>query len=91
MLDPFHLGQQAFESINKSIYSSSGSTAPPKRTSADITQKVPQNIYLYNYQAETAIFLATKHEKTVMACSYLFFKYFLHFKLLKSCPQKYMY
>ena len=42
------------------------------------------NIYLYNYQTETAIFLAAKHEKTVMACSYSFFKYFLHFKLLTS-------
>ena len=52
----------------------------PKRTSADITL----NIYRYNYQTETAIFLATKHEKTVMACSHLFFKYFLHFKLLTS-------
>ena len=31
------------------------------------------NIYLYNYQTETAIFLATKHEKTIMACSYLNF------------------
>ena len=29
------------------------------------------NIYLHNYQTETAIFLATKHEKTTMACSYL--------------------
>ena len=29
------------------------------------------NIYLYNYQTETAIFLATKHEKTIMARSYL--------------------
>ena len=43
------------------------------------------NIYLYNYQSETAIFLATKHEKTIMAYSYLvFYKYFLHFKLLPS-------
>ena len=43
------------------------------------------NIYLYNYQTETAIFLATKHEKTIMACSYLiFYKYFLHFELLDS-------
>ena len=31
------------------------------------------NIYLYNYQTETAIFLATKHEKTIMAYSYLNF------------------
>ena len=29
------------------------------------------NIYLHNYQTETAIFLATKHEKIIMACSYL--------------------
>ena len=41
------------------------------------------NIYLYNYQTETAIFLATKHEKTIMACSYLnFYQYFLHFEIL---------
>ena len=31
------------------------------------------NIYLYNYQTETAILLATKHEKTIMAYSYLNF------------------
>ena len=31
------------------------------------------NIYLHNYQTETAIFLATKHEKTIMVCSYLNF------------------
>ena len=39
------------------------------------TQKLPKNlnIYLRNYQTETAIFLATKHEKTIMACSYLHF------------------
>ena len=43
------------------------------------------NIYLYNYQTETAIFLATKHEKIIMACSYLvFYKYFLHFEFLAS-------
>ena len=33
----------------------------------------------YNYQTETAIFLAKKHEKTIMTCSYL---NFLHFELL---------
>ena len=39
--------------------------------------------YLYSYQKETAIFLAARHEKTIMACSYLnFFQYFLYFKLL---------
>ena len=43
------------------------------------------SIYLYNYQRETAISLATKHEKTVMACSFLnFYIYFLYFELLVS-------
>ena len=47
------------------------------------------NIYLYNYQTETAIFLATKHEKIIVACSYLnFYKYFLHFELLASSTTK---
>ena len=40
-------------------------------------------VSLYNYQTETPIFLATKHEKTNMACSYLNFKYFLHFASTK--------
>ena len=31
------------------------------------------SIYLYNYQREIAIFIATKHEKTIMECSYLNF------------------
>ena len=31
------------------------------------------NIYLHNYQTETNIFLAEKHEKTIMACSCLNF------------------
>ena len=71
VLDLSHLQegpQQAFESINQSIYT------------VRITQKERRNhptknlnIYLYNYQKETAIFLATKHEKTVVACSYLIF------------------
>ena len=47
VLDPFHLGQQAFES--------SGSTAPPKRTSADITQKVPKTL--------TFIFITIKQKQ----------------------------
>ena len=49
----------------------------PKRTSAHIwNSETTQNlkIYLYNYQKQkTAIFLATRHEKTIMACSYLIF------------------
>ena len=44
-----------------------------------------QNLYLSNYQTETAIFLATKLEKPIMACSYLkFLKNLLGFKLLAS-------
>ena len=50
---------------------------------SEITQNL--NIYLYNYQTEAAVFIATKHEKTIMACSYLnFYQYFLHFELLAS-------
>ena len=39
------------------------------------TKKLPKNlnIYLRNYQRGTAIFLATKHKKTIMVCSYLNF------------------
>ena len=56
----------------------------PKRTSAEIwnsetTQNL--NIYLYTYQTETAIFLATKHEKTVMACSFFVFFFNISFIL----------
>ena len=44
---------------------------------SETTQNYPKlpktTIYLHNYQTETAIFLATKHEKTIMACSYLNF------------------
>ena len=49
--------------------------SPKKNICWDGTQKLPKkiNIYLRNYQTETAIFLATKHEKTIMACSYLNF------------------
>ena len=59
----FGKGQQAFERINQpALYSGQDH---PKRTSADIELRNYQNlnIYLYNYQTETAIFLATKHKK----------------------------
>ena len=51
------------------------SGSPKKNICWYETQKLPKNlnIYLHNYQTGTAIFLATKHEKTVMACSYLNF------------------
>ena len=81
MLDPFHL--QRVTKLLK-VYTHkpvSIQSDHPKRTFADRNSETTQNlnIYLYNYQTETAIFLATKHEKTIMACSYLnFLKYFLH-------------
>ena len=59
------------KSFNKSI-NQSGS--PDKKEHLLIcNSKTTQNlnIYLHNYQTETTIFLATKHEKTIMmACSY---------------------
>ena len=79
----FHLQgpKQAFESINQPIYSQDHPKEHLLIWDSETTQNL--NIYLFNYQTETAIFLATKHEKTVMACSYLiFFKYLLHFELL---------
>ena len=43
------------------------------------------NIHLYNYETETAIFLVTKQEKTIiMACCYLNFSKYFHFELLIS-------
>ena len=51
----------------------------------ELRNYIKPGIYLHNYQTETPIFLAAKHEKTIMACSYLnFFKYFLHFELLAN-------
>ena len=57
------------ESINQS-------GSPSKKnilliSNSETTQNL--NIYLHNYQTEKAIFLATKHEKTITACSYLNF------------------
>ena len=48
---------------------------PAKGTSVNMELRNTQNlnIYLHNYKTEIAIFLATKHEKTIMACSYLNF------------------
>ena len=37
------------------------------------TQKLPKNINIYLCNYRTVTFLATKHEKTIMACSYLNF------------------
>ena len=54
------------ESINQS-------RSPKKNTCWYGTQKLPKNLNIYLHQTEAAIFLATKHENTIMACSYLNF------------------
>ena len=55
------------------IINQSGS--PKKKICWYGTQKLSKNlnIYLRNCQTEAGIFLATKHEKETMACSYLNF------------------
>ena len=65
----------SLQRVNKYIESINQSGSPEKNICSYGTQKLPQNlhIYLHNYQTETAIFLATKHEKTILACSYLNF------------------
>ena len=42
------------------------------------------NIYLYNNQIKTAIFIATRHEKNNYGSCLNFYKYFLYFELLAS-------
>ena len=69
MLDLFHQGQQAFESIYKPV-----SITQKEHLliwNSETTQNL--NIYFYNYQTEAVIFLATKDEQTITACSYLIF------------------
>ena len=57
----FAKGQQAFESIQ-----SVPSQDHPKRKRASAGMELPKpGVYLYNYQTEAAIFLATKHKKDV--------------------------
>ena len=63
VLDPFHL-----QRANK--YKPANISGSPKIEhlliwNSETTQNL--NIYLYNYQTETAIFLTRKHEKTIMA------------------------
>ena len=63
---------------------------PAKRTSADMElRNYPKpNIYLHNYQTEKAIFLATKHKKTIVTCSYYIqiFPYRKYIKTAKMVP-----
>ena len=65
VLSPFHL-----QKVNKLYqkYNQSGSPSKQKEHlliwNSETTQNL--NIYLHNYQTKTAIFLATKHEKTIM-------------------------
>ena len=71
MLDPSH-----FQRVNKLYQKYKPVRITQKEHlliwNSETTQNL--NIYLYNYQTETAIFLATKHEKAIMAYSYLNFK-----------------
>ena len=80
VLDPFHLqkGQQAFESIYKPVYTVRITQKEHLLIwNSETTQNL--NIYLYNYQTETAIVLATKHEENSYGMQlFYFFKYFLH-------------
>ena len=70
VLDPFHL-----QRVNKLYRKYKPARITQKEHlliwNSETTQNL--NIYLYNYQTETAIFLATNHGKTIMACSYLNF------------------
>ena len=68
------------------IKSINQSRSPKKNICWYGTQKLPKNlnIYLRDYQTETAIFLATKHKKTIMACSYLNFPYRKYIKTAKN-------
>ena len=78
VLDPFQASY--IGSINQS-------GSPKKNIYWCGTQKLPKNlnIYLLNYQTEAANFLATRHEKTIMACSYLnFSKYRQYIKTAKK-------
>ena len=74
MLGPFHFCKGSTSFI-KSIHQSQDH--PAKRTSADMELRTTQNlnIYLHNYQTQTAIFLATKHEKNNWY-SMMLFKFF---------------
>ena len=86
MLDPIQFCKDSSSNNNKAFESSykpvsSIQSGSPKRTSTETTQ----NLYLSNYQTETVNLLATKREKTIMACSYLkFLTNLLDFKLLAS-------
>ena len=67
-LKPLWLGSWRVEPVNIQLRSP---RTLIKRTPADIELSVTQslNIYLYNYQTETTIFIVTKHEKTIFAVS----------------------
>ena len=68
---PFHL-----QRVNKLYRKYNQSGSPSKKEhlliwNSETTQNL--NIYLHNYQTETAIFLATKHEKTISMQLFKFF------------------
>ena len=61
------MGQQTFKIKPFNIQSRPSKTLI-KRTPADMELSIylKPYIYLYNYKIETAIFIATKHEKIIM-------------------------
>ena len=61
-------GQQTFK-IKPANIQSRSSRVLIKRTPADVELSIylKPYIYLYSYKTETAIFIATKHEKAIMA------------------------
>ena len=70
----FAKDEQAFESIYKPVSIATVRITQNEHLliwNSESTQNF--NIDLYNYQTGTTIFLATKQEKTIMACSYLIF------------------
>ena len=74
----FAKGQQAFKTKPVKITQKEHLLIWNSETSQNL------NIYVYNYQTETAIFPSTNNEKTIMTCSCFNFLYFLHFELLAS-------
>ena len=74
----FAKGQQAFKTKPVKITQKEHLLIWNSETSQNL------NIYVYNYQTETAICPSTNNEKTIMTCSCFNFLYFLHFELLAS-------
>ena len=68
MLDPFHL-----QRVNKLYRKYRPVKVTQKEHMLIWNSELPKNLNIYLHQTEAAIFLATKHEKIIMAYSYLKF------------------